>query len=549
MAMSLIDKAKSLPKRPGVYLFKGDKDAVIYVGKAKNLRIRVISYFLKSGDERPQVQFLIKRTRNVEFIVTDTEKEALLLENTLIKQHRPRYNFQLRDDKTYVSIRIGMEHRFPGISITRRPKRDGAEYFGPYDSSTAAREAIEYITKFIRLRSCKDTEFANRVRACLKYDIDRCTGPCAGLVSDAEYKSQVDEARMFLAGRSADLMKRLSLRMKNASSDMQYEEAARLRDAIGLLRGLRERQNVVSHKGGDHDAVGMSIEGDRVTICVMDVRGGVLVGKRAFFSTSSAWDRSKIMEEFLLQHYEDPSKIPSRIFVSVRPEAAGEISGIISDRKGAAVSISVPSRGRMRALLELSCTNASEALAHRRRSERDAGALERLGRVFGMDGPLESIECADISNTGGREAVGSVVSFRSGEPDKINYRIYNIRTLETPDDYAMMREVTSRRFADNVDRPVPDLFLVDGGRGQLSVAVRAMGDLGLSIPIAAIAKPQSKGDIERVFIPGRKNPLPLKKGSAELLFLMRVRDEAHRFGISAHRRRRGKTSLKTNPKS
>jgi len=536
--VNLLEKAKTFPRKPGVYLFRGAKGEVLYVGKAKVLRNRVRSYFRSGGDERPQVVFLLKKTKDIDFIVTDSEKEALLLENTLIKRYNPRYNLELRDDKTYVSIRIGSDHDFPGISITRRPKKDGATYFGPYSSSRAAREAIDQIIRYFKVRSCREREFANRVRPCLKYDIGRCTAPCAGLVTGDEYKTQVNEAEMFLSGRSVELIRILKSKMRRDSKDMNYEDAGRFRDAIEMLKVLLERQKVVTHGGGDHDAIGLAGMEDKRAICVLHVRGGLLMDRRVFHMSVSPGDDPSLMEEFLLRRYGKDVDIPPRIVLSMKPEGVNSIAEILSDRRGGGVKISVPARGAMLRLVKLACTNASEAIAQRSLGRDDVETLARLSLLLGLRERIESVECVDISNLSGREAVGSVVSFRDGASDKPNYRIYNIRTLDSPDDYGMMHEVISRRFMNKVERPLPDLFLVDGGKGQLAVAVRVMKDLSLSVPLAAIAKAKEKNKMDRIFVPGRKNPLNLKKGSGELLLLMRVRDEAHRFALKAHRKRR-----------
>jgi len=560
MTEMISTKIKSFPRKPGVYLFKDAGGDVIYVGKAVRLRDRVSSYFrdeparlargARAAGGRPQLKFLLKRTKDIDCIVTDTEKEALLLENTLIKEHSPRYNISLKDDKTYVSIRIGAEHPSPGISLTRRPTKDGARYFGPYDSALAAREAVEQIVRFFMVRTCTDREFANRVRPCLKYDIGRCSGPCVGKVSAEDYARQVDEAVMFLAGRSVELLDILEDKMREASGQEHYEDAARMRDAIVMLRGVIEKQSVVKHGGGDHDAVGIARQGARAAICVLKVRGGVLTGRRSFMAGDPASGEAKAVEEFLLQHYGEGSEMPMKIFVHAMPEGARAVEQLLSDRRGGRVKIASPVRGEMKRLVELARTNAREMLALRARSHGAAEVVERIGRALKLGHTPETIECVDISNLSGREAVGSIVSFSCGEPDKSRYRIYNIRTLDTPDDYGMMREVISRRFRSDVSlrraerpRTPPDLLLVDGGKGQLAIAERALRECGARVPVAAIAKGEKKGHADRIFIPGRKNPINFRRGSKELLLLMRIRDEAHRFGIGAHRRRRSRAAL------
>ncbi|MBT3182499.1 MAG: excinuclease ABC subunit UvrC [Deltaproteobacteria bacterium] len=541
--MSLSEKVKTFPRKPGVYLFKNAKGEVLYVGKAIRLRDRVRSYFQKGRDERPQIEFLVKRTRDVEFIVTDSEKEALLLENTLIKKHRPRYNLHLRDDKSYVSIRLSDDHEYPGISITRKVKGDDASYFGPYDSSLAAREAVDQITRFFKIRTCKDREFANRIRPCLKYDIGRCSAPCVGKVVKDDYDLQVEEVLMFLSGRSSDLIRRLKLRMKESSGRLDYEDASRYRDAVTMLKSLIEKQKVVKHGGGDHDAIGIASDDGDISICILKVRRGLLIDKRIFHSHSSIDERSHLVEELLLVRYKDGEEIPPKILVPTKPDGVKSLSEILKDRRGSAVLISNPKKGAMYRLVQLAETNAAEALLVRASSKGDEEILSKFSKRIGLVDRIESVECVDISNLGGRDAVGSVVSFFNGKPNKNYYRIYNIRSLSTPDDYGMMHEVLKRRFDEHVDRALPDLMMVDGGKGQLAVAERVLSDLSIPISIASIAKPKDKKDIDRIFIPGRKNPLSLKKGSKELLLLMRIRDEAHRFGVSAHRRLRSKKTL------
>ncbi len=550
-AMSMQEKVESFPRKTGVYLFKGADGEVLYVGKAVRLRDRVRSY-LNGKDDRPQVKFLMKRAMDVDFIVTDTEREALLLENTLIKKHRPRYNIELRDDKSYISIRMGMDHPSPGISLTRRIKKDGALYFGPYDSAQAAREAVEQITRYFRIRSCTDREFSNRVRPCLKYDIGRCTGPCVDKVSLEEYSSQVDEALMFLEGKSRELIAILEAQMFEASEASRFEDAARLRDAIDMLRQVMEGQSVVKHKGGDHDALALAGRRKLSAICVLQVRGGALIGQRSFTFRESVEDERQAVEEFLVAYYQEGTKIPPKIFLPHRPEGLKAVEEILSERRAGRVELRVPKRGEMQRLVELARTNAIEILATRARRRGEADVLERIGKALKVRGPLETIECVDISNLSGREAVGSLVAFTGGEPDKKRYRTYNIETKETPDDYAMMHEVLSRRFraqvslrgGRSVQMPPPDLLLVDGGKGQLAIAQRALKECGVSIAVAAIAKGEKKGRADQVFIPNRKNAIAFRRGSKELLMLMRVRDEAHRFGIKSHRRRRSKASLK-----
>lgn len=538
--MDLIRQAAALPKLPGVYLFKDAYGKVLYVGKAKNLRQRVRSY-AKGRDERPQVVFLLRRTKALETIVTDTEKEALLLENTLIKQHRPPYNITFRDDKTYISIRVGTEHASPGIHLTRRVLRDGATYFGPYASAAAAREAVQRITQIFRLRTCSDTEFANRVRPCILYDIDHCTGPCVGRVTPQAYAVQVESARLFLSGKSRELVKRLTDTMQLASRAERFEEAARLRDAITLVREVLERQKVVIHRGGDYDAIGFADNHEHMAIAVLTVRGGTLLDQKVFGFERRAEDEQHLFSSFLVQRYAGRTDIPSKIVVPMTLPDRDALIDILTERRGTQVSLTTARRGIKAQMVKLAAKNAREFLAQRG---------DGLGQKLGVDSAARIIECLDISNLQGREAYGSLICFVEGKPAKDRYRLYTIRTLSTPDDYGMMREVLLRRFGglaradrpESVVLPSPDLLLVDGGKGQLNIAVKVLADIGVhNLPVAAIAKTKERERDDRVYIPGRKNPVTFRHGSPELLFLMRVRDEAHRFGITAHRRERRKT--------
>ena len=537
----LSKKIAGLPKKPGVYLFKDAQGRVIYVGKAKNLRLRVRNYTRPGKDGRAQISFLMAKVRDLDFIVTATEKEALLLEGSLIKNHRPRYNLALRDDKSFVSLRVGTDHPSPGISLTRRPKKDRATYYGPYDSALAAREALDLITSHFQIRSCSDREFANRVRPCLQHDIGRCSAPCVSLVSPADYARQVSDVQMFLGGQSSELMRAIQLRMRSASATLDFEEAARWRDVIAMMRGIRQPQQVVKHGGGDCDVIALATLGDEVCVLALEVRRGVLIGKKIHIAHGAHGDLSKLTEEFLLQHYTDRHAIPEKIISSHRLESAGALASLLSDRAGRSIQIVQAAQSKKQKLVLLALANAEEALRQRSERPEEMEALRAIGHFFRVPGGINSIECVDISSTGGRDAVGAIVRFSAGLPDTSGYRIYHIRTLQIPDAYGMIREVLDRRFR---TPPYPDLLLVDGGKGQLAVATRILGELDITTAVAAIAKGDGKKIPDRIFIPKRKNPLPFKRGSRALMMLMRIRDEVHRFGIKAHRKRRAKSFLR-----
>ncbi|MBI4212568.1 MAG: excinuclease ABC subunit UvrC, partial [Deltaproteobacteria bacterium] len=471
--MNLTELITTFPCQPGVYLFKGKAQEVLYVGKAKDLKRRLTSY-AGGRDERAHIAFLLRRAMTVEYIVTDTEKEALLLENTLIKQHRPRYNIDLRDDKSYVSIRVGMDHQYPGLMLTRRILKDGALYFGPYSSATAARETYDQMIRFFQIRSCNDREFANRVRPCLKFDIGRCSGPCVGKIADQAYGEMVDEATQFLRGHHGELIEKLRAQMKIASEALHYEDAARFRDAIAMIQRTNEKQKVVMHNRGDFDVLGMARDG-RTTFCLLTVRRGALMDHRLFEFGEVGGDDAEVLSSFLVQHYLRLSDLPPEVVIPKPLEDEDAIDALLAERKHSRCRLLVPQKGIKADMLRLATKNAEEALLRRERGRDIDAIIERLGQKLGMSYPPHVIECVDISNLSGREPVGSLVCFTDGKPQKNRYRTYHVRTLNTPDDYGMMFEVLTRRFRHGMEgsaaMPPPDLLLVDGGKGQLNIAL------------------------------------------------------------------------------
>ncbi|MFH1653926.1 MAG: excinuclease ABC subunit UvrC [Pseudomonadota bacterium] len=539
LAVELIEKIKSFPTKSGVYLFKDKKGDVIYVGKAKNLRSRVRQYFMKH-DERAQVEFLVKRAIDVEYIITDNEKEALLLENTLIKKYRPRYNIFLRDDKSYPSIRIGMEHPSPGIRMTRRVVKDGAQYFGPFASSASCREMYEQVIICCKIRSCSDNVFANRMRPCLEYDLGRCTAPCVNLISKDDYKKQLTDAIAILKGAKKDIQRRLKIEMKRASDAQDFEAAARFRDALSRMDEALEKQKVVGHGLGDADYIGIYEAEKKLVFVVLTVQAGLLTGKKEYLIMEISDKISEVMTSFIIQFYFGGT-IPPHIHTSHAPDRAKALKAILSDNAHHSVSISQPKIGYKKELVELAIKNARE---YYDRKIKDVIAYDELGKRLQKKLELPNvpnlIECLDISNIQGKDAYGSLISFEYGEPNKLKYRLYSIRSVMEPNDYAMMEEVLNRRFHEgkNTLSP-PDLLLLDGGKGQLNIAKRVFDTLGLDLPIAAIAKGKD-GRQDEVYLPNRKNPVTLKRGTKELLFMMRVRDETHRFGIKAHRKKHQK---------
>ena len=569
-------KLENLPPAPGCYLFKDKKGEVLYVGKAKSLRARVRSYFQSgSSDERAMLPFLKRSVADLETIVTRSEKEAAILENNLIKEHRPRYNVKLRDDKEFLSLRLGLDHEWPRLELVRRPQSDGAKYFGPYHSATAARRTLHLVEKHFQLRTCSDREMASRKRPCLKYQIKRCPGPCVYDVDKELYGQQVNAVALFLQGRHDELSAELRQRMQEASAKFEFELAAIYRDQLHAVTSVREAQTVVAHTEGDQDVVGIYREGDLVELAVMLVRSGRVVDLASVSTRHVEIPDDEVVATFLREHYGEggpgAAHIPDEVLVPVLPEGVDGVAEWLTERRAAAeatagrraaVQLHAPQRGPRRQLLELALSNARHAFDEKRRAEDDID--ERLARVqerLRLPTLPRRIECSDISHLGGRDTVGAVVALLNGLPDKKRYRTYNVKGVAEGDDYGAMYQVLSRRFrrgklaadsaAEGASAPpdsepeattpegddpwaLPDLFVVDGGRGQLAVALAAAHDLGLhDLCVVGLAKEREKplGEklVDRVYLPGQKNPIPLRPNSPELFLLARARDEAHRF--------------------
>lgn len=522
---------------------KDAKGLVLYVGKAKALRARVGSYFQQRKDSRQQIRHLMRKVIDIDCVVTDTEKEALLLEHTLIRRHRPRYNVVFRDDKAFVSIRVSTQHPTPGIYVTRRVVQDGATYFGPYASALACRETVEQITRNFQLRTCDDQDFANRARPCLQYQIGRCTAPCVRFVTPQAYAAQVDKALWLLQGRKSALVAALQAQMRAAAVAERFEEAARVRDQLRNIAATVEPQKVIRHAAIDRDYVGWAIEGERGALAILAVRGGKVVDRAATAVRLGGEAPVALTASFLVQYYQPPRCPPPAVCLPFPPERLADCRAILAERRGAPVRFLWPRRGPEAKLLRLAAVNA-KAVARTQDTADESWAALGLHCLRALHLPQipSVIECVDISNWQGKAGVGSLVSFIEGQPAKERYRRYNIRTMETPNDYAMMREVLQRRLTGLL--PLPDLLLVDGGRGHLQMASEVVRELAcLNLPLVAIAKPTAGESTDKMYLPGRKNPLPLRRGDPVLLLLQRIRDEAHRFAITATRKRVVKGSL------
>jgi excinuclease ABC subunit C len=558
--MSLAERADRLPTTSGVYLFKNARGAVLYVGKAQNLRSRVKQYVL-GGDGRFTIPKLLDRAVDVDVVVTPSVKDALLLENELIKRHKPPFNVRLRDDKQYLALRLDPRETWPRLREVRRFADDGALYFGPYTSSVAMHEAVSNLRRIFPLRSCSEgtfKDYARRGRPCIEFEMKRCLAPCCGRIDTAAYADLVSGTAMFLRGRSTELVDALRERMKGAAEAEQFEEAARLRDRIGAVERTVERQQIVGLRRADRDVFGLARRGGDVEVHVLHVREGRVIGAQGYPLDDVALDDGLVMSSFLAQYYavSGGRPIPSEIVSPAPVEDAGALESWLSDRAQSRVTVRVPQRGALRELGAMAQSNAELGLLHRVEAQESvASALAELGDALGLAAPPRRIEGYDISTLHGTLTVGSRVVFVDGMPEKNDYRRYRIREAPPDDDYACLREVITRRLARADREPLPDLLLIDGGKGQLAVVSAALADAGISAPAASIAKerddespsPRVKRSgglkAERVFLPNRKDPITLAPSSRALLLLQRVRDESHRFAIEFQRKLRSKQNF------
>jgi len=541
----LKNKIASFPKSPGVYLMRDAAQKIIYVGKANDLRSRVTSY-LTGKDTRPMAPFLMARVHDIEFINTATPKEALILENNLIKRHRPRYNVTLRDDKTYYHLSLDPAEKFPRLQLVRKRLNDGALYFGPYPSGLAAKETLRFVLQIFPLRSCRNREFRLRPRPCLEYQIGRCLAPCKGLIDEEAYRKLADNAVSFLLGRRRELISELKKQMNEASQELNYEEAARLRDRIVALEHALEKQNVDWGGLQDQDVIGLHVQNDNYQICILFVRGGKLLGSKSFSPVKVKMDIAEIVSSCLTQYYDGETNIPDEIIIPCHLPDEEVIIEWLTEKKSRKVALTVPSIGTKNALLEMANDNAKNLweAAHKNQEQKTV-ALQVLQEKLSLTKLPRRMECYDISNIGGKHAVGSMIVFQDGEPDKSGYRRYRIKALSEPDDYAMMYEMLSRRFerGDNL----PDLVVVDGGKGQLNVALSVLKDLKIKIDVIGLAKEEravisSKGitkkkvakSEDRVYLRGRKDAVHLSAWPQALRLLQQARDEAHCFALSYH---------------
>lgn len=531
-----------LPDKPGVYLMHDAEGKVIYVGKAVVLKNRVRSYFRNLASHTPKVKAMVAKIAEIETIVTSSEVEALILECNLIKKYRPRYNISLKDDKTYPYLKVTLQEDFPRLYMTRRLLRDGSKYYGPYADAGAMHATVKLLRSMFPLRTCRKM---NPDRPCLNYHIKRCLAPCAGYVSKEEYGQMIKSVCMVLDGRTTELERDLKQRMQAAAEDYAFEEAARLRDQLQAVERLNESQKAVTNNGGDMDIIGFAQDMTGNCLQIFFVRKGKLIGRDNFFLQDGGEEQQEVLTAFIKQYYNDATFIPREIVLPQLPEAEEQqlIEAWLCGKAERKVELFVPQRGVKRELLQLANDNALKLLSERLRKgslslKNDEQAAEELQQALGLEHSLERMDCFDISHTQGSETVASMVVFRKGSISKKDYRKYKIVSAEgKPDDFKSMQEVVYRRYKDYED--LPNLVVIDGGKGQLSSALEVIRGLGLAdLPVVGLAKRE-----EEIFIPHQSTSILLDRDSAALHLIQRIRDEAHRFAITFHRKLRGKRNL------
>jgi len=554
MPTSLNDKLSGTPNDPGVYLMKDAEGKVIYVGKAKNLKKRLSSYFKQSGQKEfrqtdLKTRVLVKKVLSFDTIITRTEKEALILESNLIKQYRPRYNVILKDDKRYPSLRLDIKSQYPSLNIVRKIEKNGAQYFGPFSSSQAVRQTLKIIHKTFKLRKCKTKELKQRSRPCLNYQIGACLAPCCLNVDNKTYNEIVKEVILFLKGRTPELIKKIKKQMTSAARDQDYERAAVLRDKIFALEKILEKQVAVTTDFKDRDVIAIADSPEISLIALLFVRGGYLVGKMHFSFTKTISTKAEMVSAFIRQYYEKTHFIPQEVLVPIPLEDTCVLEDWLTAINQKKVRILYPIRGEKTQLVKMAAHNAQNSLKDLTVSNDAAIDISvRLQKRLRMDKMPERIECFDNSSISGTEPVAGMVVFENGKPNKSLYRKYKIKTVDKQNGYAYMAEILTRRYGKGEkSKPYPDLLVVDGGKGHLNIAVSIIKKFKLekNFEIIGIAKKDAaRGETnDKVYQPGRANPVNFGREGDLLLFLQKIRDEAHRFAIFFHRKRRDKKSI------
>ncbi len=555
--ISLEEKVNKLPQSPGVYLFKDRKGVVIYIGKASNLRNRVNSYFHRAEQKDLKTLTMLEKVNDIEVIITNTEKEAFILENNLIKEYRPRYNVKLRDDKNYPCLKLSIEEEFPTLSIVRRIQKDDSIYYGPYPSATSLKETLRLIRKIFPIRTCRNLKFSNSLRPCINYEMGRCLGPCCGLVDSAKYRDIVNQLRMFLEGKNKDLLEGLRNRMEEEAEKLNFELAAKIRDRIQHIEKVIEKQKVVSQDFVDEDVIGYHSRDHTIIVYSLFIRAGKILGGKGFSIPSAGLPEDEVIHSFINQYYREGKFIPEHILIPIEIPEQRLLEDHLTELSGKKVHIYVPLKGDKKRLIEMACENAEKYLPYSVTDEKDKEQLlELLREKLFLNRVPRMIEAFDISNLQGGFAVGSMVRFEDGEPAKDKYRHFKIKTVEGADDYAMMYEVLFRRYQRALEEhSLPDLILLDGGRGQLNVASEVLKELNIKeVDVISLAKERSLSNYrhryieksgEKIFHPNYKEPFNFPKNSPIILFLDRIRDEAHRFAITYHKKIRKKETIKS----
>ncbi len=539
----ILEKVSHLPTTPGVYLWRDKYQRIIYVGKAINLRNRVRSYVQQDLNRSVKVTAMMRRAWDVETIQTKTEMEALILEATLIKEHHPKYNIMLRDDKTYPYVKITVQEDFPRLFMTRRLERDGAKYFGPFTDVTAVHHVLRILRSYYPLRTCKSMKVE---RPCLQYHMHYCEGPCMKYVTVEAYRKYIDDIVALFEGKQVQVIQEITSKMEQASEELEFELAAKYRDDLLSIQKVQEKQRMVTQRG-DMDVLGMAIDGPMACIQLFFIRSGRLLGRENYFVQHEGDSPELVMTEFIKQYYGGSTFIPKELLLPMDSVDRELFSEWFTSMKGQQVEVSVPQRGYKKDLIKMAEENAQNFLAERRRQwqytiDKAGGAVKKLAEVLDLPRLPERMECYDISHMQGAETVASMVVFEGGKPAKREYRRFKLKTVQgKPDDFASMAEIMERRYGNEKDWPMPDLIIIDGGKGQLNAALPVIRAMGVTdVPVISLAK-----RIEEVFIEGESESIILEHHTPELQLLQQIRDEAHRFAITYHRRLRGKRNLES----
>jgi len=537
MEDKLKQRLADLPDKPGIYFFKNAGGEIVYIGKARSLRDRIRTYFLAPADLK--VANIRAETADVDFILTTSEKEAAFLENNFVQRYQPKFNLRLKDDKSFPYLKLTVQEKYPAVRLTRKVEDDGARYFGPFSPASQARKTIHLLNRYFGIRGCEETVPGKRRRACLEYDLKLCSAPCVGSIGEKEYGERVANALLFLEGRTEPLLAALKKKMDEASDRLDYEQAAHWRDLIRTIEEVKERPQLISVGLEDTDIIGLARDRDRLSVYAFFMRRGkVREAEEILASEPEATSNEVVLGRILDNFYRESDDLPDKILLSHPIAEGAKLAERVSRKKGARVRISVPKRGRDKKLVEMAVRNAERRL---RKSKPESPALSELAQVLALKKMPIRIEGFDISNTGGDESVGSVVVFENGEPSRSEYRKYKIKSVSGHDDVASLREVVGRRYARalNEGLKLPDLILVDGGKGQLHAAEAALGRLGLAgLPVVSLAKKE-----EVIFTAAQKDGLRLERTAPALKLLQHIRDEAHRFALTFHRQCRKRKSF------